>query len=247
METKTKRPSAPNPSAKPRSTRIARRDLLKTMGLAPAALLPLSALTASAASVASPTPASSPAPAPRLKVLNPHEFATVTVLSDWILPADERSGSASQANVPAFIDDWLDFKGGREGFLSDEIRGGLTWLDLESNRLHGHDFIACSRMQQQSLLDRIAWPERADPDESHAVAFFSRLRDLVLGGFYSSPEGVKDLPYLGNKMIPVWTGGAPPEVLQKLGVTNEEAEYQKWFRQRQAEGHWVQQWYYQGK
>src|SRR5487761_870800 len=91
-----------------------------------------------------------------------------------------------------------------------------------------------------------AWPGTAAPGDAHAVEFFSRLRDLVLGGFYSSPMGVKDLPYLGNKMIPVWTGGAPAEVLARLGVTDEEAENQRWLRQRQAAGHWVQRQVYAG-
>jgi hypothetical protein len=34
----------------------------------------------------------------------------VRVLCDLIVPADERSGSATQAGVPEFIDDWLDFR-----------------------------------------------------------------------------------------------------------------------------------------
>ena len=33
-----------------------------------------------------------------------HEWRTVRVLVDWILPADERSGSATDAAVPEFMD-----------------------------------------------------------------------------------------------------------------------------------------------
>ena len=36
-----------------------------------------------------------------------HQWQTVHVLCDLIIPADEHSGSASQAGVPEFIDDWL--------------------------------------------------------------------------------------------------------------------------------------------
>ncbi len=214
-----------------------RRELLKIIGIGPAAsILPLSSLSASA-STAPVAEADAPAGSPKLKALNAHEYHTITVLSDWILPADERSGSASQAGVPEFIDDWLAFQG---DWLTTEIRGGLAWLDLECNRLYQRNFIHCTGSDQKKILDRMAWPHAAAGEDRHAVAFFNRLRDLVLGGFYSSSMGVKDLPYLGNQMIPEWNGGAPAEVLSKLGVTNEEAENQRWLRQRQAEGHWIQ-------
>src|SRR3954447_24806883 len=41
------------------------------------------------------------------KVFNDHQWKTVSVLCDLIIPADDRSGSATQAGVPEFIDDWL--------------------------------------------------------------------------------------------------------------------------------------------
>ncbi len=223
------------PSAEP-GAGLRRRELLKIIGLGPAASILPAAAAAETAAAQAPASASATA-APQLKSLNRQEFDTIALLSDWILPADERSGSASQAGVPAFIDDWLAFQG---DWLSAEIRGGLAWLDLECNRLYKHDFSRCSTAEQKKMIDRMAWPHSAAPEDSHAVAFFNRLRNLVLGGFYSSPMGVKDLPYLGNQMIPEWNGGAPPAVLARLGLTEEEEENQRWLRQRQAEGHWVQ-------
>jgi hypothetical protein len=38
------------------------------------------------------------------------------------------------------------------------------------------------------------------------VEFFNRFRDLVLSGFYSSKEGVKDLGYIGNTFVTEWKG-----------------------------------------
>ena len=67
------------------------------------------------------------------------------------------------------------------------------------------------------MLDDIAWPKKAKPELSHGVRFFSGLRDLVAGGFFSSKIGVADLQYMGN--VPHQWNGAPPEVLQKLGVS----------------------------
>ena len=137
---------------------------------------------------------------------------------DLIIPADERSGSATQAGVPEFIDDWLDFRGGH---LLAEIRGGLTWLDMECNRRFNHDFADCADAERKQILDRIAYPDKAAPEDASAVAFFNQLRGLVVSGFFSSEMGVKDLPYLGNTMVAEWKG-CPPEALKKLGLTGGE-------------------------
>ncbi len=208
-------------SPEPRGT-IKRRDMLKAMTALPAAALVTltpdfvekagAGQSSSSTGVAS-AAAQSPA-AYQPKVLNGHEWKTVRLLSDLIIPADERSGSATEAQVPEFIDDWLEFSGG--GLLA-EIRGGLTWLDMECNRRFGRDFPDCSEAQQKQLLDRIAYPQKAAPEDANAVAFFNRLRDLVVSGFFSSKMGVKDLPYLGNTMVRDWEG-CPPAVLAKLGL-----------------------------
>ena len=108
------------------------------------------------------------------------------------------------------------FKGGT---LLAQIRGGLTWLDMECNRLFSHDFVDCTPAQQKQLLDRIAYPKTAAPEDSNAVAFFTELRNLVVSGFFSSKMGIADLPYLGNTMVAEWKG-CPPEVLAKLGLKN---------------------------
>jgi hypothetical protein len=172
---------------------------------------------AEAASSHAPVAEGAVAPAPTAyqpKVLDPHEWKTIHVLSDWIIPADERSGSATQAGVPEFIDDWLDLRG--SGLL-DQIRGGLTWLDMECNRQFHRDFVECSEAQQKQMLDRIAYPPKAAPQDAPGVAFFNHLRDLVVGGFFSSKLGVEDLPYLGNQMLASWEG-CPAAVLAKLGL-----------------------------
>lgn len=204
--------------SKKRSGSLRRRDMLKVISTLPAAaaLAPIAPSLARQVQ-AGETPAPSKAPpvaagAYRPKVLSEHEWKTVSALSDWIMPADESSGSATQAGVPEFIDDWLDFKG---GVLLDEIRGGLTWLDLECNRLHQHDFVDSTDVQQKHLLDRMVSPETGLPGYAHAPIFFDRFRDLVVSGFFSSEMGVKDLPYMGNGYVKQWEG-CPAEVMAKI-------------------------------
>ena len=184
---------------------LRRRNVLKLF-----TAIPAGAVLARQTAPAAPTDAASPQP----KVLVPHEWETVSVLCDLVLPADDRSGSATEAGVPAYIDDWLNLE---RGALLDEIRGGLTWLDLESNRRFGADFIACTGTQKKALLDRIAYPSKAAPEDRHAVVFFNHFRDLVLSGFYTSETGLRDLPYLGNEPRQDWTG-CPKPILTKLGL-----------------------------
>lgn len=142
-----------------------------------------------------------------------HEMNTVRVLGDLIIPADDHSGSASDAGVPAFI----------EFMMKDQphhqvgMRGGLRWLDVECLNRYEKPFIDCTEAQQHELLDEIAYPDIAKPEMSQGVAFFNRFRDLVATGFWTSEMGIKDLDYLGNKAT-VWQG-APQEVLDHLGVS----------------------------
>jgi gluconate 2-dehydrogenase gamma chain len=147
------------------------------------------------------------------RTFNDQEWRTVGVLSDLIIPADERSGSATQAGVSEFLDDWIAFrKEEDESFMLEaQIRGGLMWIDAESRRLFDKNFADSSADQQKQVLDRIAWPERAKPEDLRWVLFFNRFRDLVLTGFYSSKMGVADLPYKGNVAVMKWEG-CPPEV-----------------------------------
>lgn len=183
--------------------KITRRSVLHVIGSAPA-------VAAAAAADAAAQTAKPPAP-DRRKVFDDRQWSTVRALCDLILPADEHSGSATQAGVPEFIDDWLDFRKQEDGsdHLAAEILGGLAWLDRESLRLFSRNFADAAHAQQKQILDRIAWPVRAAADDRPWVAFFNRFRDLTLSGFYSSRVGVADLPYLGNQALMEWKGSDP--------------------------------------
>ena len=193
-----------------------RRDILKLMSSMPAAALV--SVAPFAAEVAKAAPQQSVAQqgqgSRHPKALNPHEWKMLRILSDLIIPADDRSGSATQVGVPEFIDNWLDLK---RGTLLDEIRGGLTWLDMQCNRSFRYDFADCSTARQKQILDRIAYPKKAAPEDASAVAFFNTLRDLVVSGFFTSQAGIRDLPYVGNEPQQEWNG-CPEPVLARLGV-----------------------------
>ena len=142
-----------------------------------------------------------------------HEWDTVRVLVDLIIPRDDRSGSATDAGVPEF----MDFMLGDDPDLETPIRGGLAWLDHECDDRWGKTFVAAGDAERTALLNDIAWPKKARPEHAAGVAFFNAFRDLT-AGFFSSKLGVQDLRYIGNTFVAEWKG-CPPDALAKLGVT----------------------------
>jgi hypothetical protein len=146
----------------------------------------------------------------------PAEMATLTILSDIIIPADSVSGSASAAGVPAFI----------EFIVKDmpqhqtPMRGGLRWLDVESSKRFGKPFREISAAERIKIVDDIAYPNDAKPEHSQGVAFFSLMRNLTATGFYTSQEGIKDIGYIGN--TPNQWNGVPADVLKQYGLTGNE-------------------------
>jgi hypothetical protein len=147
-----------------------------------------------------------------------HEMATITLLSDIIIPKDAVSGSATDAKVPEFI----------EFIVKDmpdhqvPMRGGLKWLDLHSYKKHAKAFTECSGKEQIAIVDEIAYPQKAAPELAQGVSFFNKIRDLVTTGFYTAEIGVKDLGYMGN--VPNMWAGVPDEVLKQHGLAYTEKE-----------------------
>jgi hypothetical protein len=150
----------------------------------------------------------------RPKFFTRHEYATVTMLADLIIPKDERSGSATDAAVPQFMDFMMIDQPARQ----TAMRGGLAWLDRECASRFEKDFLTATPAQRVQVLDDIAWPAKAKPEHEHGVIFFNGFRDLTASGFFTSKMGIEDLKYLGNRYVPEWTG-CPPEVMKKLGVS----------------------------
>jgi gluconate 2-dehydrogenase gamma chain len=128
------------------------------------------------------------------KFFTPHEWATVRMLADMVIPRDARSGSATDARVPEFmdfvIDDPLAEPSQRER-NKVQMRGGLAWLDREcARRFEGRRFVEASEAERKAVLDSIAYPKEKDtqPERSasyHSVTQPNKTVDLA-------PEGVTE-------------------------------------------------------
>ena len=147
------------------------------------------------------------------------EWQTVRMLVDYVIPRDEKSGSATDAKVPEYMD-WL--LNDKEASADSKVamRGGLAWLDLQASERFDKTFVTATDSQRRQILDDIAWPKKAKPEHSQGVAFFTRFRDLTASGFFSSEMGYKDVNFVGNVAQPGWNG-CPPAANAKLGVSHD--------------------------
>ena len=146
------------------------------------------------------------------------EMTTITLLGDIIIPKDEISGSASDAQVPAFLEFIVKDKPEHQ----TPLRGGLRWLDVHCLNRYGKAFKDCEHARQMEMVDEIAWPGRAKPEMRQGVVFFNLMRNLVATGFYTSEMGVKDIGYIGN--APFQWNGVPADVLKQYNLAYTEKE-----------------------
>jgi gluconate 2-dehydrogenase gamma chain len=192
-----------------------RRDVLKVLLAAPAATFTWTDAEASQAAASAQSALTTAKPfVPKFFTAN--EFKLVRTLADIIIPKDERSGSATDAGVPEFMDFMMIDQPTRQVAM----RGGLAWLDVECQQRFDKVFLNCTEAERTAVLDDIAWPSRAKPEMAHGVAFFNNFRDLAASGFWTTKMGIDDLQFMGNRSVARWNG-CPPEALKKLGVSYE--------------------------
>jgi len=190
---------------------LSRRDILRNIAVGAAGGSVLQMIPAQAAELAhdliQKEKASSPAGKYKPKYFSPHQYQTLLVLCDTIIPKDETSGGAVEAGAPEFIDLLTSENEEYQGIFG----GGLMWLDNFCIDRYEHVFLECTVAQQKETLDLIAYRRNAktSPELSQGVAFFSKLRNMTCDGFYTSKIGIEDLKYIGNAALAEFPGCPP--------------------------------------
>lgn len=173
---------------------MTRRDALKTIaaGIGAAAIIPL--IPAEAAAAAQRAVAARKAGAP-LKVFTPAQHHTVDVLTELIIPADDRSPGATAARVA----DYLDFALSQSS--ADARRAwtnGLAALD------------AATQDQQTSLLTEASKNEFSPT--TPLEKFFREAKSRTIFGYYTSEIAIhQELRYKGNQYLAEFVGCDHPE------------------------------------
>jgi gluconate 2-dehydrogenase gamma chain len=159
------------------------------------------------------------------RTLTEDELAGLADLCDVILPADDRSPSASRLGAHDFIDEWVSAP--YEGNARDAvlIRGGLVWLDREADARFGSGEEASPALrfrdltleQKHAICDDICYEPDAPEGYEAGARFFDRVRYLTSTAFWTTTEGMQDLQYVGNVPLARWDP-PPPEVLRHVGL-----------------------------
>lgn len=218
------------PSETPRLSRMDRRDAIKWMltAAASATLLDGSGFAANATSATGAGKAVGYGSDPDLvKIYKPGDLwpltfteaqrVTAAALCDVIIPADSHGPTASSVGVQDFIDEWISAPYPGHDADKATVVEGLTWLEAESQKRFGNGFSSLIARQKATICDDICFAANAKPEFRKGAQFFKKFRDLTASGYYSTPEGMKDIGYVGNVPLDKFEG-PPPEVLKKLGL-----------------------------
>jgi gluconate 2-dehydrogenase gamma chain len=157
------------------SDEISRRAVIVS-----AALVPVAALT-----VAAQTPPPS--------ALSDAQLRLLAAFVDRLIPKDELGPSASECDVPVYINRALgDYLAGEKTALVE----GLDATDALARRTQNAAFADLTPAQQDALLTSM---DNGDADGfPNARAFFNRARRLALEGMFGDPY------YGGNKNFAGW-------------------------------------------
>ena len=139
------------------------------------------------------------------------------VLCDVIMPADKTSPSASSLGVHDFVDEWISSPYPAQAGDRKTILEGMKLLEEKSVRRGKPDFVSLPAKEQLVICEDLARKAKANQNRFPG-SFFYRLRNLVAGGYYTTPDGMKDIGYVGNIAQAEWNG-PPAEVLKKLNLS----------------------------
>ena len=67
------------------------------------------------------------------------------------------------------------------------------------------------------------WRDKVQPGYERPAQFFARLRGLMMTGFYTLPEGMADIGYMGNKPVLGAYPGPTPEAMAHLNASHGQA------------------------
>lgn len=151
------------------------------------------------------------------KTLNSNELKNLTVLGDIIIPADDKSPSASHLNITDFVDEWVGAPYPTQQDDRKIILEGLARLNKIANSEDQRYFYGLSADRQAKIFDDLAQSVENEKASADDAKFFERLVYIYVGGYYTTDEGMADIGYVGN--VPLESFDGPPaEIRELIGV-----------------------------
>jgi hypothetical protein len=128
------------------------------------------------------------------------QYRTVELLADLILPAvpaavESSSPKPQPGATEAGVAEFIDFMVFSDATLQTPFRDGLQWLDHAS--APAADFVSLTAIQQNALLERLAYKAKQQESEKAGQQFFLLFRRYTVMGFYTTRVGLESLDYPG--------------------------------------------------
>ena len=145
------------------------------------------------------------------------QLTLLALLSDILIPREGDVPSASEVDAPAIIDEWISAPYPRQQQDRPVILAALAWIDDEATLRFGSNFASLKRPQRLAIIDDIAFDNaQTKPQFQRIAKAFALLRGLVVAAFFSTPQGTKDIGYVGNTAIGGDYPGPTPEAKAHL-------------------------------
>ena len=131
--------------------------------------------------------------------LDSHQNETLIAISDLIIPSTDTPG-AKAALVNRFLDLLMSAE---KTETQQEFLTSLAFIDGACRQRYQAVFIYLSRDQQNDFLTLLAYPHSHATWGEKAADFpgydhFQRLKQWIVGAYYSSPEGLKEMGWDGT-------------------------------------------------
>jgi gluconate 2-dehydrogenase gamma chain len=135
------------------------------------------------------------------------EYQTLDRLCEIIIPADEHSPGAQQAQVRFFIDVMVQHSDAQN---QQRWRAGLKAVEDTAKANFGKSFSEGSAKQQDAIVARMAQNEGSPKTELER--FFGPLKRMTIDGYHLSDVGTKQgLGYKGDTSLAEFPGCTHPE------------------------------------
>jgi hypothetical protein len=143
----------------------------------------------------------------KAKFFNADQMALIATISELIIPTDEHSKGAVEAEVPEFIDLMISEAPAE---TKKTWTDGLAAMDKLSQTRNGATFNKATKDQQIAILTEISKNEARPQTEEER--FFKTIKNITIDGYYTSRIGIHDeLKYKGNTYLREFKGCTHPE------------------------------------
>lgn len=163
---------------------------------------------------------SNPEDSPWPRLLSRSQLDVLASLAEFFCPG------SIDAGVVDVLNEWLSAPYPDQSQDRQVVVPGFGWLDAEMARQHGNSFATASLPQQINFLE--PYIELIDRDSTNTppLKFLSRVRILITGAYFSSPQGASELGYVGNQPIAGDYPGPSKEAWAHLNDLLEELDLQ---------------------